>query len=456
MDHTTFSGRMKKDRIYMAERIFNITLEIICLLTGEDCTVVNKCGEPVTPSSRSRLTRGWSRTQRSILLDKANNDEKILDLTNKIIELLTGEVSIRCQDITVYFSMEEWEYIEGHKDLYKDIMMEDRQPLTIPGLSEAKNKEKFTSPRNINLTTTDIYVPTQYPSTPINPQSFLGDGENLSDTDIYIQYPTIHIKEESASGEDGNVTDTDMYADNIQLYPTMYIKEESTSCEEGNITDTDTYTEQTHYSSTDQAADTIDSTSEYHSYYPNNLDLHKHDVVQEEPPSIICSECGECFSTDSMLVLHQRIHGGRKIHSCPECGMCFSNSTYLSSHLKTHTIEKPFACSECGKRFANNEDCVKHENAHTVRRPYICNVCGKYFSNNSNRVRHQKIHTDEKPFSCNECGKSFRRKTHLTIHSRVHTGEKPFNCPECGKCFSCSAHLTAHRRIHRREAVFLV
>ncbi|XP_073417737.1 uncharacterized protein [Dendrobates tinctorius] len=134
--------RMERDRDKMAERILHLTLEILFRLTGEDYTVVKKtsrerCQDPVS--------EGWGRPLSPItgppphpLIHEDINDQKILELTYKMIELLTGEVPIRCQDVTVYFSMEEWEYIEGHKDLYKDVMMEVPQPLTSPDLSSER------------------------------------------------------------------------------------------------------------------------------------------------------------------------------------------------------------------------------------------------------------------------------------------------------------------------------
>ncbi|PIO25841.1 hypothetical protein AB205_0135930, partial [Aquarana catesbeiana] len=114
-----------------------LTLEIVCLLTGEDCTVVMKSSieNNIKGISHHLSTRQGPITMHAppILTLQKNNEQKILEVTSKMMELLTGEVPIRCQDVTVYFSMEEWEYLEGHKDLYKDIMMENQPPLTSPG-----------------------------------------------------------------------------------------------------------------------------------------------------------------------------------------------------------------------------------------------------------------------------------------------------------------------------------
>ncbi|XP_069606292.1 gastrula zinc finger protein XlCGF66.1-like [Ranitomeya imitator] len=135
-------SKMDRDRNKMAEKMLHLTLEILFQLTGEDYTVVKK-----TSSERCQdpVSEVWGRILSPItgppphrLIQEDINDQKILELTYKMIELLTGEVPIRCQDVTIYFSIEEWEYLEGHKDLYKDVIMEVPQCLTSPVLSSKR------------------------------------------------------------------------------------------------------------------------------------------------------------------------------------------------------------------------------------------------------------------------------------------------------------------------------
>ncbi|XP_075204211.1 oocyte zinc finger protein XlCOF29-like [Anomaloglossus baeobatrachus] len=86
---------MAKDRDKMAERILHLTLEILFRLTGEDYTVVKK-----TSSERCQapVSEGWGRPLSPITgphppIHEDINDQKILELTYKMIELLTGEPS---------------------------------------------------------------------------------------------------------------------------------------------------------------------------------------------------------------------------------------------------------------------------------------------------------------------------------------------------------------------------
>ncbi|XP_075188782.1 uncharacterized protein LOC142279151 [Anomaloglossus baeobatrachus] len=133
--------QMNKDKDQIMEKILNLSLEIIFHLTGEDYTLVktssDHCQAPVC-EGRGGTLRPIPGPPPHPRIHEDINDQKILELTNKMLELLTGEVPIRCQDVTVYFSMEEWEYLEGHKERYKEVMMEEPQPRTSPGLSSTR------------------------------------------------------------------------------------------------------------------------------------------------------------------------------------------------------------------------------------------------------------------------------------------------------------------------------
>ncbi|XP_073420223.1 uncharacterized protein [Dendrobates tinctorius] len=187
-----YPSRMYMDRDKMAERILHLTLEILLRLTGEDYTVVKK-----TSSDRCQdpVSEGWGRPLSQItgppphpLIHEDINDQKILELIYKMIELLTGEVPIRCHDVAVYFSMEEWEYIEGHRDLYKDVIMEVPQPLTSPDLS-SKRTTPERCPRPLlpqNCNQEDPSVPQDHQvSTISDPLS-----EDLLQKRVFLIYPS--------------------------------------------------------------------------------------------------------------------------------------------------------------------------------------------------------------------------------------------------------------------------
>ncbi|KAG9462663.1 hypothetical protein GDO78_013629 [Eleutherodactylus coqui] len=83
----------------MVESVLNFTLEIIFQLTGEDYTVMKKTSSDVC---RAPVCDGWGRPLRLItgppphpLIYEDINVQKILELTKKMIELLTGEVTLQ-------------------------------------------------------------------------------------------------------------------------------------------------------------------------------------------------------------------------------------------------------------------------------------------------------------------------------------------------------------------------
>ncbi|XP_075698140.1 uncharacterized protein LOC142663408 isoform X3 [Rhinoderma darwinii] len=490
---------MEKEKSRITEQILSLTLEILYLLTGEDYGPLKKSFDHVTSYNRPHVSGKLSRTQSPITLPSSHpihERSKILDLTNKIIHLLTGEVPVRHEDITVCFSMEEWEYIEGHRDLYKEVMMEDHRPLAPPGGSYMGN------------------TPERCPSS-LYPQDF--EEENQSAIQDCITEPTQAYKKKCNKVEDVNmwrvegvpqIKEKRTYAISKEQHretvidltpevssvtpercpsppdPTPYalneraskkqnedenlniviidIEEEDEEEEEEYIGDQQQWKTETRVPrGVRTALEDNGQSSGIRQPSPSDHD----DIYQHFPPGVNYNskiqQFGqnpdfnflqykyEPYSHHPRVKIHPKF--GSKPHLCTECGKCFPRNNDLVMHKRSHRGKVPFVCSVCGKCFPSHSHLLIHLRIHAGEKPFSCADCGKTFKSNSHLVTHLRIHRGEKPFVCTECGKSFNDKSNFGRHKRIHTGEKPYTCSECGKGFNRKANLLIHQRTHTGE-----
>ncbi|XP_069835724.1 oocyte zinc finger protein XlCOF22-like isoform X2 [Dendropsophus ebraccatus] len=443
--------RMDKDKNEKIRKILHLTIKIIYLLTGEDCTVVKKTsGECVAPSTHPIMEPPPER----------NNEQKILELTHKIIELLTEE---------------ENDCSGGHKD----VIIKPRQLSTSPDRSfRAVTPENCSNPYYIEdceiKTHSGPHIDGVIPKVKEN-DLFVIKVEAVEEDEMYVNggeqckmesvTTDISIEEGCSESSSGRpvTPDTEAEDDHIPLDPTG-TKLYNTQIHENLTSDFSSYKEHSDKrvkkSKSHKGVEILPSCQcgRFSSFSCSSCGTQgttiSHEEIRKKKRSFSCNECNKTYTHKSHLVQHQRVHTGEKPYSCEACDKCFSRKSHLVEHQRTHSGKKPFSCSECGKCFSKKSNLIQHKRSHTGEKPFSCSECGRCFTVKGNLERHQRTHRDERLFSCSECGKFFSQKSHLLEHQRVHTGEKPYACAECGKNFNDKSDLVKHQRIHTGEQVF--
>ncbi|KAM4696151.1 uncharacterized protein WCC33_014891 [Rhinophrynus dorsalis] len=388
----------------MTERIVNHALEIIFLLTGEEYVMVKK------------------------------------NSPHSINPQLTGEVPVKCGDVSVYFSMEEWEYIEGHKDIYQDIMKENDQ-----------NINNLGSPANNAMVKTPNESGNCHWNEPVK-QNFTG----FSDESLDI----VAIVKVGSDEQTMSELPTSLCTSVEEVNSEIKFNEEEVNALWARR-DTDATEQEIQEDVSSDGSLNRNVLEDYHSA-ASPFDGHveddtsmcqwyeEDDFEENSPNTSTSSDNGNFISPRATYQCEQKtwttdeeIEGGSKEN-------VFTN-TQVKKKKRKGTRDKHFSCNECEKHFTSLYHLSVHKNTHTSEKQYICGKCGIPFPSRYSLSAHKRTHKVEEGFRCCECGEDFPYKSSLIVHQRTHAGVELYKCSECGKQFAYKKGLNRHKKIHSSE-----
>uniref|UniRef100_A0A8C5WCG7 C2H2-type domain-containing protein n=1 Tax=Leptobrachium leishanense TaxID=445787 RepID=A0A8C5WCG7_9ANUR len=373
---------MAKDKRQMMERILNHALGIIFMLTGEEYVVVKK-GSP-----------------------------------HHSVHSLVGEVPIKCGDISVYFSMEEWDYIEGHKDIYKDVMVEGRQvsdasrsPENSPSessdedadivfIGEVAKAERIEADDDEEEADISITTPAEFNDVTIHGEETpLRSPEEVEEQDIPGDTCTVYSRKNKVRRESSKPNYFPAQTSHPRSSELQTVTDSWDTAAEGS-SDPRPQPKEESNTPTRLMADTADSDTcpQHCAFWTRSPDTAEPAPTEQEGP-FACRACRKSFPLQRMLTRHLKCHSTQKRHRCPCCAKGFNDTFDLKRHMRTHTGIRPYKCPACDKSFTQRCSLESHlRKIHGVTQSYAY------------RQRRSKIYV------CEECGFTSASADAYTLH----------------------------------------
>ncbi|XP_068113182.1 zinc finger protein 391-like [Hyperolius riggenbachi] len=494
---------LSTDRSHLSLKILDLTLEIIYLLTGEKYAAVKVASvEGLLQSMYPRTLEGCRISEDPITEPlsslTSDSEEKIVEVTRKLVELLTGDVdSERCASspyswdctagdtpIPHYYQdkgttplkaeikeEEEETYVSGEvqsagEESASELIAVSTYVFPVNESSNRNPPERRTGPIYLQESAQEDHtIPHHYQSESLKDFRRTSNTRVVEEEEEEVLTPEM-VKEQSpsetATGHEYNVNT--VLEGRMSLSPECREEDDDSvqyAPEEGclsshvppdlqcmdRLPDPRIPEQQESHIISDESCTEVEADSRLES-----------SSVQRGPADISskpfsCPQCKKCFSKKAFLLKHEKTH----LHSCLQCGKHFTLKWNLLQHQKIHTDERPFQCSECYKWFSRKSNLVRHWKTHTGERPFICVDCEKSFPTREQLFSHYSLHSNNLPFACWECGSRFLSQEQLTEHQKMHLGlgqnyeEQSFICSECGKAFISQEKLRRHMRTHIRR-----
>ncbi|KAM3912010.1 uncharacterized protein RB166_020480 [Leptodactylus fuscus] len=308
---------------------------------------------------------------KNMTISKEKISEKILNHALEIIYLLTGEkyvlvkkksphccihpqagtVPVKCDDIAVYFSMEEWDYVKGHKQQYQTIIPEaEPDKMDASDLTTAEDAHESHSPELADLRVEEIDY-----------ESASGkDDEDYEDED----YREKRKCEPLGSGHPGTSAATSFPSIIDDTFAATPLLDES----EIKVEMTEEIKEDGTYESLVDKKATADSvTTPHYRWHPNIWSISERFICggnnrNYHPYPPIKPAAAEEKPTDpARLQFLSQVALEEKPFRCIACGQMFKHKSSAMRHYSVVHGVKPHQCDECGKRFSTKFKAVIHK-----------------------------------------------------------------------------------------------